>query len=111
MKIPFLFIRHQRCTEENGLVPNCFVGSATEKRVSFIVKRAMHTDETLYNAKWMDDPTMGACGTCYTSDDFVTVPGIDITEETFVFDNDDLDEARYQALRKVRELWIQVEVG
>ncbi len=109
MKIPFLFIRHIFCQGFPDVVPNRGEGERAE-RVIFIIKLARCTDEVMYNASWMADPIMGANTQHYGKGDYVTVPGVDLCEETFVFDYDDFEEARYQALRKLRELWIQVEV-
>lgn len=92
MKIPFLYTRHLRG-----------VGTI------YIVKLASYTDQVLYDAQWMRDPVMGSSGD-YGSDDYVTVPGLDIREATFVFDNGDPELARREALAKMKELWAAVNI-
>lgn len=110
MRIPLMFTRQIRCTEENGLKPNS--GPDYPWRMIHVVMLPLHTDGKFYNTKWMgSDHVLGQCKNDENSD-YVYIPDVDIVDDKdiYVFDGDDAEKNYLGALRKMRELWMQMEI-
>ncbi len=108
LNMPIMFIRCYKCTEQNGLIPNVDISNGIRNRVSFVVILPSYSYPKEYDSGWqkhpmlIHDPSLGYA---------VYVQDIDTIKEdnVFVFDYDDVEESRRQALSKMRQLWNQLQ--
>lgn len=112
VRIPLLFTRFYSCTDDNGLTPNA-PGRKTDHgyplRISFVVMLPKYNDGRIYDSRWMCD------GDLITDDKLghmILVDDVDIVEQedVYIFDEDDHELAHKQALRKMKELWAEMEL-
>ena len=109
--IPQLFVRFYPCNAETGLKSNS--ERRTEHgeplRVSYVVMNPSFSDLKSYDSNWMCNPELR---TDPQTGHAILVPDIDLCdrENMWVFDNDDAFVAYCQALRKLKEIWAELEV-
>jgi hypothetical protein len=111
MRIPMLFLRMQPCPPDSPVRPNSarinpdgHLTGYHPVRESYVVAYPTHTDYSSVSTAWQDNPLFPE-GEMY-------LPGIDLLaqEDTYVFDGDSPKENLRQALAKMKELWMRVEI-
>jgi hypothetical protein len=116
MRIPMMFMQYRLCTPENGLTPNLEGVRSNPNgpghgpyRLTFVVFLPTCNDERFYNSTWMNDPHLLTDG---KNGHYVTQFDVDLVgeEDKYVFDSDDMEQSRREAITKMKQLWSELEV-